>query len=128
MEKTTLWPCPLDEKNLMTDWIEEIFEDKGLLHTPNHGHKGVNQFIAFFETRLVCVTWTFGTNQLTFNVLPDHFGAFYPEEKKSQAIEKFKEKVGEVERCDNGSGSRIFIQYNETNERVDFFFYWDNCD
>ena len=128
MEKTKLWPCPLDEKNLMTDWIEEIFEDDGFLYTPNHGRNGVNQFIAFFEQRLVGVTWTFGTNQLTFNVLPDHFGAFYPEEKRSQAIEKFKEKVSEIEQCNNGSDSRIFVQYNETSDRVDFFFYWDNCD
>ena len=124
MEKTTLWPCPLDEKNLCTDWIEEIFESDGFLYTPNHGHNGVNQFIAFFEKRLVVVTWNFGSNQLTFCVLPDHFGAFYADEQAAKAIDEFKKRVSEVEQCDNGSDSRVYVQYYEDNNRIDFFFYW----
>lgn len=127
MEKTKLWPCPLDEKNLITDWIKEIFEDDGFLYTPNNGHNGVNQFIAFFEKRLVSVTWAFGSNQLSFCVLPDHFGIFYANEQVSKAIEEFKKRVGAVEQCDNGSDSRVHVKYNEVNNRVDFFFYWDNC-
>ncbi len=129
MERTKLWPCPLDEKNLCTDWIEELFEDNGTLRTPNDGHNGVNQFVAFVEKRLCCITWEHGSNQLSFNVLPDHFGAFYADECATKAIEFMKSKVAEIESCDNGSGNKISVQYNiEQNDRIDFFFYWDNCD
>jgi hypothetical protein len=129
MERTKLWPCPLDEKNLCTDWIEELFEDNGILRTPNDGHNGVNQFVAFVEKRLCCITWEHGKNQLSFNVLPDHFGAFYADECATKAIEFMKAKVAEIESSDNGSGNKISVQYNiEQNYRIDFFFYWDNCD
>ena len=70
MEKTNLWPRPLDEKNLTTDWIEEMFDCGGWMPTP-YCKNGNNQYLTYIGETLVKVSWEFGKNQLAFIVIPD---------------------------------------------------------
>ncbi len=127
MEKTNLWPAPLDDKNLMDDWITDELQNHGSLETPNN-KSGLNQFLTFICDILVCVTWRFGENHLRFVIMPDLFGAHYPEEKRNKAKEYIMNFVGGLEDCTDGGCQRIVVKYTEDKESLDFFFYWANIE
>lgn len=133
MERTNLWPRPLDEKNLTTDWIEETFGDSGWMPTPYCKNR-TYQYLTYIGEALVGVSWRFGENQLTFVVIPDIKGSEeYLAEKAKKAIEEIKQKIAAFERNENyyseeDGRDKLYTQYNETNDRIDFFFYWDSKD
>lgn len=124
MERTNLWPCPLDEKNLCTDWIEERFGESGFMETPDC-KDGRYSYLAFVKSILIEVSWRFGSNQLTFSVIPRVKGSEkFLTEQLMRAFAEIKKIVGEVEECDNGGDSKIAVQYFEEKDRIDFFFFW----
>lgn len=132
MEKTNLWPRPLDEKNLTTDWIEEMFEDGGWMQTPHcvNCHK---QFLTYIGETLVKVSWEFGHNQLAFIVIPDIEGCDdYLKEKADKAITELKRRMLKFESDENeflsADEARSVVRYKEGKSRIDFFFYWENVD
>ena len=47
-----LIPAPIDDKNVMTDWIEEMFDDGSCITDYNH-----NRIIGFIEQCPVLVKW-----------------------------------------------------------------------
>lgn len=60
MAKTRLIPAPLDEKNVTTDWIEELFDDQSALY-------GKNKMLGFMAGAAVQASWE--GNVLTWKVL-----------------------------------------------------------
>ena len=132
MEKTNLWPRPLDEKNMTTDWIEEVFGEKGWMETP-FSRNGQYQFLTYICDTLIKVTWNFGENQLCFIVLVDIEGCEeYLREKAEKALGEIKKRMQKLEADENefpdADGRLSCIRYNETKDRIDFFFYWDYKD
>ncbi len=80
MEK--LIPAPLDEKNVTTDWIEELFDDQNAIH-------GRHKMLGFMNSAVMLVTWH--DNVLTWKVidgdanaaikcLTERYKESYPEE------------------------------------------------
>lgn len=64
MRTDNLIPAPVDDKNVSTDWMEEIFDDcAGVLL--NHTYVGV------IAERLVTARWD--GNTITWQVIPDNF-------------------------------------------------------
>lgn len=120
MEKTNLWPCPLDEKNLTTDWISEMLGDDKWMPTPQR-EKGLNEYLAFVKNTLVLVSWRFGSNQLTIIPQPTPWDLFIRERDDvyGYLIEAIDESL---------SYDKIKVLYHEDSDRIDFFFYWDNND
>lgn len=132
MEKTNLWPRPLDEKNLTTDWIEEMFDCGGWMPTP-YCKNGNNQYLTYIGETLVKVSWEFGNNQLTFIVIQDIEGCeSYLKEKADKAIAELKRRMQKFESDENEflaeDEQHTAIQYNELANRIDFFFYWESKD
>lgn len=132
MEKTNLWPRPLDEKNLTTDWIEEMFDCGGWMPTPYCKNRN-NQYLTYIGETLVKVSWEFGNNQLTFIVIPDIEGCeSYLKEKADKAIAELKRRMQKLESDENEflaeDEQHTAIQYNELANRIDFFFYWESKD
>lgn len=129
MEKTRLWPCPLDEKNLCTDWIEEMFGDGGWMETPAC-QNGTYVYLTYVGEVLVKVMWRFGNNQLSFIVIHDEqVSAEYLEKRAKKAIDVVIGKMSDMEKDNNDlqdECSQIAVRYNEDKNRVDFFFYWDH--
>lgn len=129
MEKTRLWPCPLDEKNLCTDWIEEMFGDGGWMETPA-SQNGTYVYLTYVDEVLVKVMWRFGNNQLSFIVIHDEqASAEYLEKRAKKAIDVVIGKMSDMEKDNNDlqdECSQIAVRYNEDKNRVDFFFYWDH--
>lgn len=129
MEKTNLWPRPLDEKNLTTDWIEEMFESGGWMPTP-YCKNGTYQYLTYIGETLVKVSWKFGENQLSFIVLVDIEGCDkYLNEKAKTAIDKIISMIESWEKEVNEYASEscedmLTIRYNEEKNRIDLFFYW----
>lgn len=127
MEKTNLWPCPLDEKNLCTDWIDESFEAGGWMPTPEC--KGaVNSYLTFVEGEIVKVCWEFGDNQLHFRVIHSTVANDeYFAKVDAKVISKIKEIIADVESTTNSynGDNRIKVMYNEGKQEIDFFFYWE---
>ena len=132
MEKTNLWPRPLDEKNLTTDWIEEMFDCGGWMPTP-YCKNGNNQYLTYIGETLVKVSWEFGKNQLAFIVIPDIEGCDdYLKEKADKAITELKRRMLKFESDENeflsADEARSVVRYKEGKSRIDFFFYWENVD
>jgi len=132
MEKTNLWPRPLDDKNLTTEWIEEMFDCGGWMPTPYCKNKN-NQYLTYIGETLVKVSWEFGKNQLAFIVIPDIEGCeSYLKEKADKAIAELKRRMQKFESDENEflaeDEQHTAIQYNELANRIDFFFYWESKD
>lgn len=128
MEKTNLWPRPLDEKNLTTDWIEEMFSEGGWMATPQSKNRNY-QYLTYIGETLVKVCWSFGDNHLAFIVIPDIQGCeSYLNEKADKAFEELKKRMDKFERDENEYSSigehLSAIRYNEAKNRIDFFFFW----
>jgi hypothetical protein len=132
MEKTNLWPRPLDDKNLTTEWIEEMFDCGGWMPTPYCKNRN-NQYLTYIGETLVKVSWEFGKNQLAFIVVPDIEGCeSYLKEKADKAIAELKRRMQKFESDENEflaeDEQHTAIQYNELANRIDFFFYWESKD
>lgn len=132
MEKTNLWPRPLDDKNLTTEWIEEMFDCGGWMPTPYCKNRN-NQYLTYIGETLVKVSWEFGKNQLAFIVIPDIEGCeSYLKEKADKAIAELKRRMQKFESDENEflaeDEQHTAIQYNELANRIDFFFYWESKD
>ena len=58
-------PAPIDNKNVVEDWIyDEVFRD-GYLETPwNRGN--ARSIIGYVDEILIMATWTFGDNHIRF--------------------------------------------------------------
>ena len=130
MEKTNLWPCPLDEKNLTTDWIDETFSDGGWMETPQSKNSGFYQYLTFVSEVLVKITWKFGENQLIFQVIHiDKASEDYLEKESDKAIAEIIKLVEYFENTTNeyaDNENKIAVRYNQSKDRIDFFFYWNN--
>ena len=60
MTKEELVPAPLDEKNVTTDWIEEMFDDQSALY-------GKNKMLGFMAGAAMQASWS--GNVLRWKVL-----------------------------------------------------------
>lgn len=60
MAKEKLIPAPLDEKNVTTDWIEELFDDQSALY-------GKDKMLGFMNGAAVQASWS--GNLLRWSVL-----------------------------------------------------------
>ena len=130
MEQTRLWPRPLDEKNLTTDWIEETFGDKGWMRAPYSEETLWYTYFGFLRSVLVKVVWEFGINQLSVIVCHDIDGSKeYIAERAKEAISEAIERMERFEKNENEYISddehRCAIRYSLSDNRVDFFFYWE---
>lgn len=126
MEKTNLWPCPLDQKNICAyDWMEEEFGNNWMA-TPDCKN-GKDDYLTFVDDILVELFWRFGTNQLSFLILHRVSGCeTFMNEQRKKVFDKIKAIVSKIENWDNDS--KIVVRYNEDGDRIDFFFYYDNVD
>ena len=90
MAKEKLIPAPLDEKNVTTDWIEELFDDQSVIY-------GKNKKIGFMANAAMQASWS--GNMLVWQVLDgDAYRAFmklnerykerYPDEESPFIVEK----------------------------------------
>ena len=132
MKQTNLWPRPLNEKDLTTDWIEETFGENGWMPTPQE-FVANHSYLCYVKDVLVKVDWTFNVNQLTFRVIhtqpaSDNFLA----EESNRAINEIIRQMEIFESNENeyvGEGdSPSSILYNRVGDRIDFFFFWKNPD
>jgi len=80
MEKKKLIPAPFDEKNITTDWIEELFDDQSALY-------GKHKMLGFMAGAAVLASWS--GNCLTWNVLDS------PSTSRMEAIKKLRERYWE---------------------------------
>lgn len=95
-------PAPLDDKNVMTDWIEEVFDwQSGLYHK--------NQCVGFIFNCPVLATWH--DNVLTWHFISEEF-------KTAQSVlcERLKEK--------EDVNSELFSQLEIVYRDVKQYFYW----
>lgn len=83
MAKQELIPAPLDEKNVTTDWIEEMFDDQSALY-------GKNKMLGFMAGAAMQASWS--GNVLRWKVLDgDRYVAI------KRLIELYKERYPDEE-------------------------------
>ena len=102
-EKEKLVPAPLDEKNVTTDWIEELFDDQSALY-------GSHKMIGFMAGAAMQAEW-YG-NVLKWKVLD---GDGYVAIKR--LIERYKERYPEKE-------SPFIVKYQIYSDAYVMKFYW----
>ena len=101
MEKNVI-PAPLDDKNVMTDWIEEVFDfQSGLFHK--------NQCVGFVSGCAVLATWI--DNMLTW-----YFVSGEIKKAQSALCERLREK--------EDVNVELFSQIDIINNYVIQHFYW----
>lgn len=90
MEKTKLIPAPLDEKNVTTDWIEEMFDDQSALY-------GKNGMLGFVDGAAVLASWSAhilmwkvldGDSHEAIMRLIERYEERYPDEESPFIVEK----------------------------------------
>lgn len=103
MAKEKLIPAPLDEKNVTTDWIEELFDDQSALYS-----KGKR--LGFMAGAVMQAEWYF--NVLMWKVL---YGDARVAIKK--LIERYKERYPEEE-------SPFILKNQIYSDMYTMRFYW----
>lgn len=99
MEKKKLIPAPLDEKNVTTDWIEELFDDQSALY-------GKDKMLGFMAGAAVEASWSGnvlhwkvldGDGEAAIGRLRQRYGERYPDEESPFIVRKtmtYKETYG----------------------------------
>lgn len=106
---TKLIPAPIDEKNVCTDWIEEVFDNL------RHVESG-KQAVGFVNDAPVYVSWY--ENQMTFLVVEHHINRY--EETRDEIAKRLKELfIGED---DAPSGLNVRLTTGRNFVHVRFFF------
>ena len=132
MEQTKFWPRPFDEDNLTTDWIEETFGEKGWMRAPWSEESLCYTYFGFLRGVLVKVMWEFGKNQLSVIACHDVDGSKeYLQERANEAISEAIVRMEKFEKDENmyADGENLSaVRYMVSNNRVDFFFFWECVD
>ena len=128
MEQTNLWPRPIDEKNMSTEWIEDTFGQDGWLEDPDTGQDGYFSYITFIKKVLVRVSWKSGDNHLWFVVIDDTDASeTILALRRAKAINEIKRLMQQAEDSENenrAEGEKCNCWFNEREDRIDFFFYF----
>lgn len=103
MANEKLIPAPLDEKNMTTDWIEELFDDQSALY-------GKHKMAGFMAGALMQAWWN--NNMLIWKV----FDGDYNEAIK-RLLERYKERYPEEE-------SPFILKQQVTANICVMKFYW----
>ena len=98
-----LIPAPLDEKNVTTDWIEEMFDDQSALY-------GKNKMLGFMAGAAMQASWS--GNMLVWKVLD---GDGY--QAKMQLLKRYRERYPDEE-------SPFIVEKQMPTDMIVMRFYW----
>lgn len=133
MNKKT--PAPIDNKNVVEDWIyDEVFRD-GYMETPfNHGKS--RSIIGYVDEILIMASWTFGDNHIRFRA----FGRIhmfsqkwrsgvYTKEEESKALEvlqKITKYFLDLNEDGKNEGLKVYTIMSDSRQ-LDLFcsFFWE---
>ena len=110
MAEKKLIPAPLDEKNVTTDWIEEMFDDQSALY-------GKNKMLGFMAGAAMQASWS--GNMLKWKVLDGTC------RNRIEAIRKLRERY--KGRYPDKESPFILKKQSLIGEYI-MIFYWKNED
>lgn len=116
MDYKNLIPAPIDDKNITTDWIEEIFDDQSALRS-KHGFMG---FIA--GVGVVCYI---KGNKLQWMLI--HGGYYESENDRRKALDTLYKRLQEKDK-DNEEYDITTEYYRIGLIGLSQSFYWSNND
>ena len=116
MDNKNLIPAPIDDKNITTDWIEEIFDDQSALRS-KHGFMG---FIA--GVGVVCYI---KGNKLQWMLI--HGGYYESEGDMRKALDTLYKRLQEKDK-DNEEYDITTEYYRIGLIGLNQSFYWNNND
>ena len=114
MDYKNLIPAPIDDKNITTDWIEEIFDDQSALRS-KHGFMG---FIA--GVGVVCYI---KGNKLQWMLI--HGGYYESESDRCKALDTLYKRLQEKDK-DNEEYDITTEYYRIGLVGLSQSFYWNN--
>lgn len=78
--------APIDEKNVCSDWIEDVFDEYSTIHTEK---RGKNTFVGFVSDCVCICSYSFGNNTLKWQIIADR------KEDAESAIKTLSERLRE---------------------------------
>ena len=60
--------APIDEKNVCSDWIEDVFDEYTTIHAEK---RGKNTFVGFVSDCVCICSYSFGNNTLKWQIVAD---------------------------------------------------------
>ena len=105
--------APIDEKNVTSDWIEQIFDCLNCTHTET---KRTHKYCGFVLDELVMCSYVFGTNTLTWKIFAEGERVQDAETAKSTLLHTLKE----IDKENEG----LICEYDVQGNTIYQSFYW----
>lgn len=128
-------PAPIDNKNVMEDWIyDEVFKD-GYLETPDN-RNGRRSIVGYVDGILILASWFFGDNHIRFRAMGRiHMFqqkwrsgvATHEEEKKAlEVLEKITKEYLTLNEHDENQGLKVWTLMSDCRQ-LDLYcsFFWE---
>ena len=120
MQKADLTPVKISDLNQEPDWLEHLFYDGCVLHTPRD-RVNYRQFLTFVEESLIRVTYESQQNAVAFEYVPTHRDSDR-EIDMSLAADAFETVKAVMEEFENDS-EEVAIRYQQGDFYIKFYFY-----